>query len=47
MKLPTVEYDGSIYIKRLTVVTQDGVIEKVYYPVFSPDKNIDEVIKWI
>jgi peroxiredoxin len=25
----------------------DGRITKVFYPVFPPDKNADEVIAWL
>ncbi len=34
-------------IKRLTLVIRDGRIEKVFYPVFPPDKNVEEVIAWL
>lgn len=33
--------------KRVTIIIQDGTIEKVFYPVFPPDKNIDEVIEYL
>lgn len=47
MNLPTFEYEASIYIKRITVITIDGVIKKTFYPVFPPDKNVSDVITWI
>jgi peroxiredoxin len=28
-------------------VVDDGVIKKVFYPVFPPDKNAGEVIAWL
>jgi peroxiredoxin len=34
-------------IKRLTLVIVNGVIQKVFYPVFPPDKNVDDVIAWL
>ena len=33
--------------KRLTFVARDGVIEKVFYPVFPPDRNAEEVEAWL
>jgi peroxiredoxin len=34
-------------LKRLTMVMNDGRIEKVFYPVFPPDRNAEEVITWL
>ena len=45
--LPTFEVEGMILTKRLTMIVRDGRIEKVFYPVFPPDKNADEVIDWL
>jgi peroxiredoxin len=28
-------------------VIDDGVITKVFYPVFPPDKSAEEVVSWI
>src|SRR5579859_1066965 len=39
LRLPTFEFDGVRLLKRLTLVLSDGKIEKVFYPVFPPDKN--------
>lgn len=46
LKLPTFEYGGLILIKRLTLIIADGMIVKVFYPVFPPNKNVDDVIAW-
>ena len=46
LKLPTFEVDGMTLIKRLTVVARDGAIEKVFYPVFPPDRNASDVMLW-
>jgi peroxiredoxin len=45
--LPTFEYDGLTLYKRLTLVIHDGRVEKVFYPVFPPDKNAEEVLEWL
>ncbi len=46
LRLPTFEYQGRQLIKRLTLIVVDGIIRKVFYPVFPPDKNAEEVIAW-
>jgi len=33
-------------LKRLTLVIRDGVVEKVFYPVFPPDAHAEEVLAW-
>ncbi len=47
LKLPTFEYQGVKMIKRLTLVVVDGVIRKVFYPVFPPNENVNHVIAWL
>lgn len=47
MNLPTFVYELSTYIKRITIITIDGVIRKTFYPVFPPDNNVRDVIKWV
>ncbi len=45
--LPTFEVEGTVLLKRLTLVIEDGRIEKVFYPVFPPDKSAAEVVEWL
>jgi peroxiredoxin len=45
--LPTFEAAGERLYKRLTFVARAGVIEKVFYPVFPPDRNAQEVVEWL
>ena len=47
LKLPTFSVDAMTLIKRLTLILRDGTIEKVFYPVFPPDQNADEVLSWL
>ena len=47
LKLPTFEVDGMTLIKRMAWVIDDGVITKVFYPVFPPDRNAEEVVAWL
>ena len=34
-------------IRRLTLIATDGTIEKVFYPVFPPERNADDVMAWL
>jgi peroxiredoxin len=47
LNLPTFEAGGLTLYKRLTFIARDGVIEKVFYPVFPPDRNATEVLDWL
>ena len=47
LRLPTFEAGGETLLKRLTWIACDGQIEKVFYPVFPPDKNAEEVLAWL
>jgi len=47
MRLPTLMAAGMELFKRLTLITQDGRIEKVFYPVFPPDQNANDVLAWL
>jgi peroxiredoxin len=46
LRLPTFEYNSLRLIKRLTLIIEDGKIRKVFYPVFPPNENADNVIDW-
>ncbi len=45
--LPTFEAGGMTLFKRLTMIASDGRIEKVFYPVFPPDRNAGDVLSWL
>jgi peroxiredoxin len=47
LRLPTFEVEGMTLIKRLTLVICDAHIEKVFYPVFPPDRHAAEVVEWL
>ena len=47
LRLPMFEAAGMRLIKRLTVIVRDGVVEKVFYPVFPPDRNAEQVLRWL
>ena len=47
LKLPIFEVEGKQLIKRVTLIAKDAKIIKVFYPVFPPDRNADEVVEWL
>jgi peroxiredoxin len=47
IRLPTFTVAGMMLLKRMALVIDDGVIGKVFYPVFPPDRNAEEVIAWL
>ncbi|MFI0818768.1 redoxin family protein [Streptomyces sp. NPDC021098] len=47
LRLPTFEVSGLTLYKRLTLIIRDGVIERVFYPVFPPNEHADEVLTWL
>jgi peroxiredoxin len=47
LRLPTMEVGRMTLIKRLALVVDDGVIAKVFYPVFPPDRNAGDVLAWL
>jgi peroxiredoxin len=47
MRLPTMEVAGLTLIKRLAMIIDDGVVTKVFYPVFPPDRNAADVHAWL
>ena len=47
LRLPTFTVTGMELYKRLTLIAEDAKITKVFYPVFPPDRNADEVLAWL
>jgi peroxiredoxin len=47
MRLPTFTVAGMTLLKRMAWVIDDGVVAKVFYPVFPPDQNAEEVVAWL
>jgi len=47
MRLPTFTVAGMTLLKRMAWVIDDGTVTKVFYPVFPPDRNAEEVLTWL
>jgi peroxiredoxin len=47
LRLPTFEAAGQTLLKRLTLLLEDGSIERVWYPVFPPDTHAEHVLAWL
>jgi peroxiredoxin len=47
LALPTFAVAGMVLYKRLTFIARDRRIEKVFYPVFPPDRNAADVLAWL
>jgi peroxiredoxin len=47
LRLPTFAVDGMTLLKRMVLVIEDGVIAKVFYPVFPPDQSAAVVAAWL
>jgi peroxiredoxin len=47
LRLPTFEFEGATLYRRVTLVLEAGRVAKVFYPVFPPDRNAEEVLAWL
>jgi peroxiredoxin len=47
LNLPTFGAEGKTLVKRLTMIVESGEVLKVFYPVFPPGRNAEEVIGWL
>jgi len=45
MRLPTFVAGGRTLLRRITLLVRDGRVERVWYPVFPPDRHAERVAK--
>lgn len=45
--LPTFDFQGRRFIKRLALIARQSRISKVFYPVFPPDRNAEVVLAYL
>jgi peroxiredoxin len=47
LRMPTFLAEGEELYRRVTLIIHEGIIAKVFYPVFPPDQNATDVINWL
>lgn len=47
LSLPRFVADGMTLLKRMALLIRDRRIEKVFYPVFPPDRNAADVVEYL
>jgi peroxiredoxin len=47
LSLPTFEVAGMTLLKRMVLVIDNGIVTKVFYPVFPPDESAAVVASWL
>ena len=47
LNLPTFSVSGKVFLKRLTLIIEKSTIKKFFYPIFPPDKHVNEVLEWL
>jgi peroxiredoxin len=45
--LPTFEFHGQRYLKRITLIVSEGRIDAALYPVFPPDQAAAQALTWL
>ena len=47
LSLPIFEIDDIVLAQRVTLVCQDGIIKKIFYPIEDPERNALDVLNYI
>ena len=47
LKLPILKVDNNVYIKKLTLIVEKNTIIKIFFPIISINKHIDEILLWL
>jgi peroxiredoxin len=47
LRLPTFDVQGLTLYKRLALIATGATIVTVFYPVFPPDRNAEDVLAWL
>jgi peroxiredoxin len=47
LPLPTFEFHGRTYFRRLTLIVRDAAIQAALYPVFPPDQAARQALGWL
>ena len=47
LNLPIFSIGVSKFLKRVTIIVENSVIKKFFYPIFSPNNHVEDVIEWL
>lgn len=47
INLPIFSIGANKFLKRVTLIVENSVIKKVFYPIFPPNTHIDNVLEWL
>ncbi len=47
LSLPVMFIEGRALLKRMALIVEAGIISRVFYPVFPPDRNAADVLSWL
>tara|TARA_B110000263_G_scaffold214657_1_gene199248 strand:- start:546 stop:932 length:387 start_codon:yes stop_codon:yes gene_type:complete len=47
INLPIFSINEKKFLKRVTLIIEQSVIKKVFYPIFPPNTHINEVLEWL
>ena len=47
INLPTFSIDNKVFLKRVTMIIEKSIIKKIFYPIFSPNNHINDVLDWL
>jgi peroxiredoxin len=47
LRFPTFIVEGRTFLKRFTMIIEEAVVRHVFYPVFPPDQNAADVVKYL
>lgn len=47
LRLPRFETGGITYLKRITLIIRNGLLEETIYPVHQPDRHAGDVLVWL
>ena len=47
INLPLFSVNDKKYFKRLTLIVEKNIIKKIFYPIYSIDKHVEDILKWL
>jgi peroxiredoxin len=47
LQLPTFAAGGAAYLRRLTLLLEDGRLSHVFHPITAPETHANEVLSWV